>query len=208
VSLSTREGPVGRIAGHAPAWKPDGSLTVVRDGEVWGERRLLSAVDLTRAARTLQIVPPDPRHLRSATAFDVAWLTDSRAAVLVRVQLQGRLRRIGPITALALFEGSHVVRAVPYSGARVLRVSPRRTFLAVVENGERVAVVDSDGRTLLDSIAIQAPNASAVAWSPDERWTAVASRWRVYLLPTADIEAGRTPRTIRLPLAARDLAWR
>jgi hypothetical protein len=128
--------------------------------------------------------------------------------VLVRVELKGRLRGIGPITALALFEGQRLVKAVPYSGARALRLSPRRTFFAVMENGGRVAVVDSDGRTRLDSITIPAPNAVAVAWSPDERWTALASRWSVYLLPTEDIEAGRAPRTIRLPLAARDLAWR
>jgi hypothetical protein len=208
VSLWTREGQIGRIAGHAPAWRPDGSLTVIRNGEVWAKRKLLSTIELTRAARTLQIVPPDPRYLRSASAFDVAWLTDSRAAVLVRVQLKGRLRGIGPITALALFEGRRLVRVVPYSGARVLRLSPRRTFLAVVEDGERVAVVDSTGRTRLDTVTIPAPNAVAVTWSPDERWTAVASRWSVYFLPTADIVAGGTPRSIRLPLAARDLAWR
>ncbi|HXV33119.1 MAG TPA: hypothetical protein VD769_03830 [Gaiellaceae bacterium] len=223
ISVSTQAGyGVGGIEGCAPAWKPDGTLTVTRAGEVWGTpcpgpdaygrpacwRKLLSTVDLRRAARTLQIVPPDPRYLRSATAFEAAWLTDSRAAVLVRVQLKGRLRGIGPITALALFEGRRLVSAVPYSGAGLLRLSPRRTFLAVVESGGRVAVVDADGRTRLDSITIPAPNAAAVAWSPDERWTAIASRWSVYLLPTADIVAGRTPRSIRLPLAARDLAWR
>ncbi|HXV95498.1 MAG TPA: hypothetical protein VD695_03040 [Gaiellaceae bacterium] len=208
VSLWTPEGEVGRIAGRAPAWKPDGSLTVIRDGEVWGEQKLLSARELRRAAHTLQIVPAGPRYLRSATAFAVAWFTDSRAAVLIRVRLRGRLQGIGPITALALFEGRRLVRVVPYSGARVLRLSPRRTFLSVVEDGERVAVVDSDGRTRLDSITIPAPNAVAVTWSPDERWTAVASRWSVHFLPTADIVAGQTPRNIRLPLAARDLAWR
>jgi hypothetical protein len=208
VSIWTRGGPVGRIDGRAPAWKPDGSLTVIRNGEVWGERKLLSATELARAARTLQIVPADPRQLRTATAFEVAWLTDSRAAVLVRVRLRGRLRGIGPITALALYEGRRLVRAVPYSGARALRLSPRRTFLAVMQDDERVAIVDSTGRTRLDALTMPAPSGLAVAWSPDERWTAVASRWSVHLLPTADIVAGRAPRSIRLPLAVRDLAWR
>jgi hypothetical protein len=43
-----------------------------------------------------------------------------------------------------------------------------------------------------------------LAWSPDDRWTAVATHDSVFLL-RADEGDGRIR---RLPIAARDLAWR
>jgi hypothetical protein len=208
---------VDEVDGCAPAWKPDGTLTVVRDGEVWGvqrpcdggcERRLLPAVELSRVARSVRFAPRARRYLRSATAFEVAWLSDTRAAVLVRVRLRGRLRVLGPVSVLALYEGRRLLRATQYAGAIALRVSPRGTFVGVVEAGERISIVGRNGRQLLGAADLPSPSTRAVAWSPDELWTAIATRWSVFLLPTADIEAGRQPRIVRLPLGARDLAWR
>ena len=44
----------------------------------------------------------------------------------------------------------------------------------------------------------------SLAWSPDERWAAVATEEGVHLFPTA----ARSGRVERLPIVARDLAWR
>jgi hypothetical protein len=218
VEVRERSGAlVDDVEGCAPAWKPDGTLTVVRDGEIWdiqrpceGEcgRKLLPAVELSQVARSVRFAPRARRYLRSATAFEVAWLSNTRAAVLVRVALRRRLRVLGPVAVLALYEGRRLLRATQYAGAIALRVSPRRTFVGVVEAGGRVSIVGRNGRQRLGAADLPSPSTRAVAWSRDERWTAIATRWSVFLLPTADIEAGRQPRIVRLPLAARDLAWR
>ena len=223
VEVSTRAGEaIGKTKGCAPAWKPDRTLTVIRDGEVWGTpcpgpegyarpacwRELLSTAELKRAAHAVPFVPTGPRHLRSVMAIRVAWFNETRAAVLVRVRLRGRLRVLGPVAVLAVYEGTRLVRATQYAGAFDLRMSPQRSFIGIVETGRRVTIVSPRGTQVLRSADLPSPSAHAVAWSPDERWVAVGSRWSVYLLRMADLAADRQPRIIRLPLAAGDLAWR
>jgi hypothetical protein len=212
----------GRVEGCAPSWKPDGTLTLIRGGELWSApcvrpaenrrrecgRKLLSTDDLTGAAHAVQFVPTGPRHLRSVAAIRVAWLGERRSAVLVRVRLRGRLRAVGPVTVLALYDGRRLLRATQYAGAFDLRLSPRRSFLGVLDASGEVAIVTRSGRQLMGPGDLPSPATHAVAWSPDERWTAVATRWSVFLLPTSDLEEGRRPRIIRLPLAVGDLAWR
>jgi hypothetical protein len=45
--------------------------------------------------------------------------------------------------------------------------------------------------------------ARAVAWSPDERWTALATDASVYVYPTDRPDE----LVVRIPLMVRDLAW-
>lgn len=223
IKVATRSGePWGEIDGCAPAWKPDGTLSAIRAGEVWGTpcpgpeaytrracwRKLLSTAELTRAAHAVRFVPTGRRYLRSVTAIRVAWFSDTRTAALIRVRLRGRLRALGPISVLAIYEGTRLVSAAQYAGAFDLRISRERTFLGVIETGGQVAVVDERGRQLLGPGDLPSPRVHAVAFSPDEQWAAVASRWSVYLLSLADLAANRQPRIVRLPLAAGDLAWR
>jgi hypothetical protein len=218
VAVSTAEGTaVGRVQGCAPAWRPDGTLTVIRDGEVWSActdaepdcgRRLLSTEQLTAAARQVPFIPMPRRFLRSVRAVRVVWFSDTRSGVLVRVRLRGRFAGAGPQAVLAIFEGRRLLAAPSYPGAVELRLSPGRTAVGVVEAGDRVAIVGRSGGQLLAPADLPSPAAHALAWSPDERWLAVATRWSVFLLPTADIVVDRTPRVIRLPFAAGDLAWR
>jgi len=216
--------PLYDFAGCAPVWKPNGKLTFVRKGEVWTfrmpclhseieagrpcERVILTRRNLAKAARFHPIVPPDPRYVASVAATELAWLSDTRTAVLLRVRLRGRLRPLGPVIVLALYEGRRLLKTVAYAGATVLRVSPRRSFLAVIETDERISILNRSGRVLVGSSELPSTNERAIAWSPDERWTALATRWSVFLIRNADIVAGKEPRTIRLPLVARDLAWR
>ncbi|HEY3070067.1 MAG TPA: hypothetical protein VGJ34_07090 [Gaiellaceae bacterium] len=56
-----------------------------------------------------------------------------------------------------------------------------------------------------DGGEVQLPSASlphAIAWSPDDRWTALATRYSIYVFPSE-----RSDETIRIPLAVRDLDW-
>jgi hypothetical protein len=86
VEVSTRAGEaIGKTKGCAPAWKPDRTLTVIRDGEVWGTpcrgpegyarpacwRELLSTAELKRAAHAVPFVPRDP------ATFEASWRSGS-----------------------------------------------------------------------------------------------------------------------------------
>jgi hypothetical protein len=109
---------------------------------------------------------------------------------------------------LAVYERRELLGGLQYAGASDLRLSPTGRFLGVLQSDGRVAVVDGLGRQLFSSTDLPVPSAHAITWSPDERWTAIATERSVYLIPSVDIAAQRAPRLIRLPLAARDLAWR
>jgi hypothetical protein len=104
---------------------------------------------------------------------------------------------------VSIHEGRRVVRAAGgFNGERViLRPSPRGGYLAVLLPREpALQVADRAGR------AVPLPTVTrphAITWSPDERWTAVATDGSVYVFPT-----GRTGGPlVRIPLAVRALAW-
>lgn len=83
----------------------------------------------------------------------------------------------------------------------VLRPSPGGHYVAAIDREERrlrVFSADGTGRPLPE-IA----NPHAITWSPDERWTALATRWSIYLFRTARPDGT----VLRIPLAVRDLDW-
>ena len=83
----------------------------------------------------------------------------------------------------------------------VLRPSPRGRYFAVLHPGEpgiRLFTRDGEPLSLPD-----VTNPHAIAWSPDERWTALATRWSIYVFPSDQRGA-----TMRLPVSGvDDLAW-
>jgi hypothetical protein len=100
----------------------------------------------------------------------------------------------------AVFEGTRLVRLrVGLVGQDdVVRPSPAGTYFALVRPRE-VQIFATDGG------AVDLPSATlphAVAWSPDDRWTALATRYSVYVFPSR-----RSDETIRIPLPVRDLDW-
>lgn len=102
---------------------------------------------------------------------------------------------------LAFFRGDDLIRLeVRAVGLRdVIRPSPRGTYVAVI-HPQGVDVHRTDGgRAVLPTVT----NPHAVAWSPDDRWTALATRYGIYVFPSE-----RPGETIRLPLSGvRDLDW-
>jgi hypothetical protein len=146
------------------------------------------------------------RELRAPLGFDsrggfravqAESLGDGRIVVLADSTYTPRER------VLAVLQGDRVVVVQPrwvVGSARSIRPSPR---------GSYVALLGPDGVGLLDDRAdpldlpdgVQAPH--AIAWSPDERWTAVATRASVFVFRTEEPEGT----LIRIPLAVRDLAW-
>jgi hypothetical protein len=87
-------------------------------------------------------------------------------------------------------------------GARAVRPSPQGTYFALIRGGPGgTRVFTRDGRAV--GIAAGLPPVRGLAWSPDERWTALATREGLFVFPT------ESPRelVIRIPLVVRDLDW-
>lgn len=194
--------------GCPPAWTPEAALTIGRGDElvrVPDERPVLTRGDLHRAAARHPTMPDDLRWLRRVQIVDAAWLSERRVALLLEIHFTGRLADIGPEQLVAVFDGRRLAGVhVPFDEVTRLEASPSGTYVAV----EPDRVLRSDGSRL----ELPVGGVRAIAWSPDERWAALGTRASIVLVRTAEVErfdAGhRPPRLHRLPLSARDLAWR
>jgi len=122
--------------------------------------------------------------LRSRAVREVAWLGGRRfAAVLVG----GRL---------TIWDGDRLVHELARGSYRELRASPSGTYFAAL-GPDRVRVFDLEGKPLWEEAG------HGVAWSPDERFAAVAGAKEIAIVPAA----GGKP-VARIPAAARDVDWR
>jgi hypothetical protein len=183
--------PTGGIG----TWKGD----VVWAGFGFGTVQIvLSSELLTKEIRRHPASRPTlaGQSARVYRAVQAVALADGAYAVLVDA------RRASPL--LAIFEGAQLIFLLPPSwvGERdELRASPLGTYFAVMSTRPRsfrVFTRNGDSIVLPDEDDLR-----AIAWSPDERWTALASRSSVLLFPSAEPGA----RVIRIPLAVRDLDW-
>jgi hypothetical protein len=198
-----------RFRGAAPAFRPDGALTFVRDSEVLEltgycrpprrapscERVLLTSRDLLRPLADGSGTP---------VAEDIAWLTPTRLAVVLRFEQEDMI---------ALYEGHELVDLVPGIDARFteLTVSPGRHYLAArVARPSGFVFVDRDGRPFV-LVGVRRDNygrapftaGRAVAWSPDDSWAAVA---RTHTIAFFSMGSER-PHFVNVELTAFDLAW-
>jgi hypothetical protein len=191
-ALEAGPGQMIVVRGRAPAFKPDGTLTQVRDGKLveWnidcepGERLFTLPAD-NATARCVHTVFPRP-----VTA--VAWFSDTRfGAVLPKREL------------VIVERGRVLVRAgLPPFRSAALELSPKRTFATLWLDGELAGTFDAGGGPA-PIAPVGAVN--AIAWAPSERWIMAATRQGTVFLLRPD--AGDT-RVRRLGISARDLAWR
>ena len=111
-----------------------------------------------------------------------------------------RIPRLGPQDLVAVFENGRVRGSYYFLDddrdslevSRGSRYIAAGTAFAVRADGPRLAVPDAFGEV------------RALAWSPDERWLAVAARDVVALVR---VGASVTPRVVALPIDAADVAW-
>src|SRR5918999_1906815 len=193
---------VGRRPGYcAPAWKPDGTLTGARGGTLTAfsrqKKSLLSPADLAPALRAGNT---DLRVLHAPAIRQAIWLSDTRVALIIRARVRDQPGSTYDL--LAVYEGRQLVgEPVGNSQFDELVASPSRNYLAVHGSSFRgLSFVDSDGRLLARNPIASGHHAT---WSPDERWTAIATGGSTYLFRTSEIEffnSDSRPQAIRIPV--------
>jgi hypothetical protein len=200
--------------GSAPAFKPDGTFTYVRENEVveWttscprGSRLFtLPGDNATARCRRVVLSTGDLRRARIGgegsgplIPKDLAWLSDTRLVTVV-----GDAGISGHREHLSVIDGGRVVAATISEFGEGMRVeaSPHGNFFTAWYGDSLVTIRDRNG----DLVTFPTiPRVRALTWSPDERWTAVATEHSVFVFRTNTSEAS----VRRLPIMAYDLAWR
>jgi hypothetical protein len=192
VIVSAASGPLlPMIGGCAPAWRPDGSMTYIRDGAIVQFPRTGRAQVLRSRSQLAGALEGLPAlwGLGGWHAIRVAWLSPARFAVLASNWSR---------SVLAVFSGRRIVALKAHVPSRVteLRGSPRGSYV-VLGTARGVRVYDARRRDLrrVRRFGILV----SVAWSSDESWRAVAQEQKVLLVgPKVSVV---------LPLRALDLAW-
>jgi hypothetical protein len=154
---------------------------------------VLSQEALSRAVRADQGVPVDVHA--GFEAVRAAGLEAGHYVVLADSTNEPRER------VLAAFQGQRALFIHPgwwVGDARAIRPSSTGRYYALL--GRDPPVFTSDGHEV--ALPAGVPAARAVAWSPDDRWTAVAAQASVYVFPSE----AREP-VVRIPLAVNDLDW-
>jgi hypothetical protein len=200
--------------GSAPAFKPDGTFTYVRENEVveWttscprGSRLFtLPGDNATARCRRVVLSTGDLRRARIGgegsgplIQKDLAWLSDTRLVTVV-----GDAGISGHREHLSVIDSGRVVGATISEFGEGMRVeaSPHGNFFTAWYGDSLVTIRDRNG----DLVTFPTiPRVRALTWSPDERWTAVATEHSVFVFRTNTSE----PSVRRLPIVAYELAWR
>jgi hypothetical protein len=162
---------------------------------------VLSGEELSRAIRVGLGMRPDEAGA-GFRAVQAVSLDDERYVVLADSTYEPRER------VVAAFDGKRVSFVHPrwlVGDARAVRPSPLGGYYALLGEewlaGIGSPIFSRDGRQVGGPEGIPRPH--AIAWSPDERWTALATDESVYVYPTEEPER----LVVRIPLPVRDLDW-
>ena len=160
-----------------------------------GRRVLLSPEDLAQAVLAHPDVP-DHGHVLPVTVRELAWLDDEHAVAVLSGVIAGPRE-----TMVAFFEDRELTAVQAGGGTRLsdLQVSPQSSFVAV-RSDDSFLLLNRRG-DLLSSPPLTGYR--AIAWSPDERWAAVATDRGIAVFDPGESSVERT-----LPIVAHDLAWR
>jgi hypothetical protein len=183
----TATGGLGAIDGEV-VWSGLGYGTV---------QVVLSEEQLSRAIRAgLGMEAAEDAGFRAVQAVS---LGDERYVVLADSTYEPRER------VLAGFDGTRSRFVHPrweVGEARAVRPSPQGGYFALLGEGwVGTPIFSRDGRRL--DLPQEMPNPRSIAWSPDERWTALATDESVYVYPTEEPDR----LVVRIPLPVRDLDW-
>jgi hypothetical protein len=183
--------------GSSPAFKPNGTLTFVRDGGLyeWTARcpataKIIEFEGLRTIPRCVHRIEPAPARMQ-----DVAWLTDRDFAAIAGP-------RRGP--SLLVVRGGDQRTVFTRAGATMgaLEASPRGRFLAARVDGTLALFrPGASGKSSLPQPGDRLVR--TVAWSPDERVAALATDRSIEF-----IQVSRRGQVVDLPLSVIALQWR
>jgi hypothetical protein len=180
----------GTFTGCAPAYRSDGMLTFARAGAIRQarfERILVPRSELDRAALRHPNVR-FPAWIEQLHVRDLAWLSQDEVVAL----LEARVRGLPETSAvIAAFVRGRLAWQKPYFG--------RFDRLVVSSGGE---VAPEPLRRPFPFVPPGVHPQGAFDWSPDGRRLAVATRASVFVVDVP------SQRLVRIPVTARDLAWR
>jgi hypothetical protein len=217
VTVSFTSGESIAIEGTAPAFTRFGNLTFARGGALYVadpvcllneqgsfepcSRVAISGSQLRRAIRGHPSVPDGRGFVQGLRIDQAVWLDADRLVLL----LAADIRFVGRFEAIARVGDQGGVRLLE-SGIGMdfgdLDASPGGRYFAVSTTTlPGLRIFDREG----DALALPPlTEPHAIAWSPGDTWTAVATRAGIHIF-----NAGRPgSRVRRLPIAAADLAWR
>ena len=169
---------------------------------------LIQQDELYRAAARHPTVPERPTRLR-VLVDGIAWLSRSRAAVLLSIRMGGRLAGKGALSEIAFFEDGRLARgARTYTRTTGGRLAASRRGTYVTQTPD--VILRPDGSQV--SLPAHLRDGLAFAWSRDDRFVALATPFAVHVLDVASLErfdeTGSGLRSVTLPVRATDLAWR
>jgi hypothetical protein len=194
-SVTSSEGvQFPNVRGCAPAWRADGTLSVVRNGDIVLSRRHgppFIFFSRSQLADALAGGVDDPKTWRFT---QVGWFGLTSFAAVV----EGRTGE----AAIAVFAQGGLESFLPEPGARIedLHATPLGNFGFALIHPEREYVMASRGGDLIAIPHVR--GAEAITWSPDELYVAIAT--------DDETVVGRTGGTrvlTTLPFGARSLAW-
>jgi hypothetical protein len=187
------ESPRG-YPGCAPAWRPNGDLTFVLDGDVVNEEKVLIE-DVARFAQ-------DALGSGSRLAVQqVAWLTEERVAVVVT------RRAVVPAVLVVVEDGKAVSEPIFAESDANIEVSADREEFFVGGDGFGVQVFNRRGAFVSGS-RFNFVDVAAVAESRDGRFVALARPGNLCIYEQTDPPPRERFPVSCLPFDAVDLAWR
>ena len=182
------------VDGCAPAWRGDGALSVVLDGNLVIARRHGSPfIFFSR--------PQLAEALRAAGVEDAGGWKFAQVSWFGLSSFVAVLQKPGD-TAAAVFAQGGLETFLPHIGAHIedLRASPIGNFAFARVDPEREYVMVSRGGDPISLPAVR--GARAIAWSPDELYVAIATDDETVIGRT-----GTTGVITTLPFGAHALAW-
>ena len=163
---------VGYPAACAPAWRPDGRLTFIRNGGLFDPtRRLLSR---GRVSAFLG---------RPSALEEVAWMDDRRFWAVVRS---------GESAIVALMTTDGLVFSPSFTTQRIEGLRVSATGMVAARTDQGVVLFDSGGRR-----ARTFPTGKAVSWAPGELIAAVATPSEILFVAPVSREVVTLPLAVR-----------
>ena len=183
------------LEGCAPAWRADGFVSVVRDGEIVVARRHGGPFTFFTRAELAEALAGRVDHPADWSFAQVSWFGLSSFVAVVQgsrpderaiaVFAQGGLETFIPETG-GTIEDLH---ASPLGNFAFARLEPEREYVMVSRGGDRLTIPPVEG-------------ARALTWSPDELYVAIATDDETVIARTDSTGIVAT-----LPFGARGLAW-